>query len=276
MARRTRNRRRRASRSKLRGFGIPLGILVCAIAIGVGAAVTWAIDVYDSAPPLGTLKPVQRGRSSAIYAKDGSLIGFIRASTVRQPVSSKALPQTLKEATVAIEDKHFFEHGAIDPAGIVRAAWKNLQAGGKPVQGASTITQQLVRNLYIPDPEETIERKLKEAHLAYEEESRHSKHWILTEYLNTAPYGTVEGETAVGAEAAAQTYYGKPAKELSLTESALIAGLPQAPSEYNPFLDPKAALARRNDVLAAMEEQGYITRSEIREVRLAGARPQPR
>ena len=87
-------------------------------------------------------------------------------------------------------------------------------------------------------------------------EDAHSKNWILTDYLNTAPYGTVEGQTAVGAEAAAQTYFGKPAKDLSLTEAALIAGLPQAPSEYNPFLDPKAATERRNEVLDAMEERG--------------------
>ncbi len=233
--------------------------------IAATVAGSWAVHVYESAPPLSSLKPVEKGRSSAIYAADGSLIGFIHAENIRQPVSSQALPQTLRDATVAIEDKNFFNHGALDPTGILRAAWKDALAGGKPVQGASTITQQLVRNLYIQDPEETLERKLIEAHLAYEEEEAHSKEWILTEYLNTAPYGTVEGETAVGAEAAAQTYFGKPAKELDLTESALIAGLPQAPSEYNPFLDPHAALQRRDEVLAAMHEQGYITGDEYRE-----------
>jgi len=242
-----------------------LGILAAAILVAGGVAASWAIDVYESAPPLSSLKPVQKGRSSAIYAADGSLIGFIQSENIRQPVRSRALPQMLKDATVAIEDKNFFEHGAIDPPAIVRAAWKNLLAGGKPVQGASTITQQLVRNLYIQNPEETIKRKLIEAHLAYEQEEEHSKEEILTAYLNTAPYGTVEGETAVGAEAAAQTYFGKPAKELGLNESALIAGLPQAPSEYNPFLDPQAALNRRDEVLAAMEEEGYITQTEYTE-----------
>jgi penicillin-binding protein 1A len=244
---------------------IPLGILAVAAAVAGTVAASWAIDVYNSAPPLSSLKPVQKGRSSAIYAADGSLIGFIRASSVRQPVSSSALPQDLKYATVAIEDRNFFEHGAIDPAGIARAAWKDILAGGKPVQGASTITQQLVRNLYIRDPEQTIKRKLVEAHLAFDMEDAHSKRWILTAYLNTAPYGTVEGETAVGAEAAAQTYYGKPARKLGLTEAAMIAGLPQAPSEYNPFLDPQAARKRRNEVLEAMQDQGYITPSEYSE-----------
>jgi penicillin-binding protein 1A len=234
------------------------------VAVAAGVAAGWAIDVYESAPPLSSLKPVQKGRSSAIYAADGSLIGFIRASNIRQPVARGAMPQSLRDATVAIEDKNYFNHGALDPAGIARAAWKDLLAGGKPVQGASTITQQLVRNLYIQNPEETLKRKLIEAHLAYEEEEAHSKDWILTAYLNTAPYGTVEGETAVGVEAAAQTYYGKPAKDLNLTESALIAGLPQAPSEYNPFLDPRAAIDRRDEVLAAMHEQDYITGAEYR------------
>jgi penicillin-binding protein 1A len=265
MARRTRRRRRTSHTSKWKKVTIPLGILLGAGVIAGGVAASWAIDVYESAPPLSSLKPVQKGRSSAIYAADGSLIGFIQAENIRQPVSSRALPQTLKDATVAIEDKNFFEHGAIDPPAIVRAAWKNLLAGGKPVQGASTITQQLVRNLYIQNPQETIKRKLIEAHLAYEQEEVHSKEWILTAYLNTAPYGTVEGETAVGAEAAAQTYFGKPAKELGLTEAAMIAGLPQAPSEYNPFLDPDAARERRNEVLEAMEKEGYITSDEARE-----------
>jgi len=232
------------------------------VATGVGAS--WALSVYNSAPPLSSLQPVQKGRSSAIYAADGSLIGFIRSDNIRQPVRERALPLSLKQATVAIEDKNFYEHGAIDPDGIVRAAWKDLQAGAI-VQGGSTITQQLVRNLYISNPEDTLKRKLRETRLAVELEDKHDKEWILTAYLNTAPYGTVEGQTAVGAEAAAQTYYSKPAKDLNLTESALIAGLPQAPSEYNPFLDPAAAIERRNDVLRAMEEQGYISAEEYDE-----------
>jgi len=264
MARRAQRRRRKAQARAWRKLLVPLFVVLGAAAIAGSIGASWAIDVYESAPPLSSLKPVQKGRSSAIYAADGSLIGFINSDNIRQPVPSRALPQNLRYATVAIEDRNYFNHGALDPAGIARAAWKDLLAGGKPVQGASTITQQLVRNLYIQHPEETIERKLVEAHLAYEEEEAHSKQWILTAYLNTAPYGTVEGETAVGAEAAAQTYFGKPAKDLDLTESALIAGLPQAPSEYNPFLDPRAAIGRRNEVLKAMEEQGYVTPSEYR------------
>jgi penicillin-binding protein 1A len=270
MATRNRRRRRRSHHSRWQKIGIPVAALGAVLAVAGAVAAAWALDVYNSAPALSSLQPVQKGRSSAIYAADGTLIGFIRSNNIRQPVSSDQLPKTLRDATVAIEDKGFYEHGALDPAAIARAAWKDLLAGGKPVQGASTITQQLVRNLYIQNPEDTIERKLKEAHLAEDLFDQHSRGWILAEYLNTAPYGTVEGQTAVGAEAAAQTYFGKPAKELSLTEAALIAGLPQAPSEYNPFLDPKAALKRRTEVLQAMHEQGYISGEEYAEARTAG------
>jgi len=269
MATRVRRRRRKPHHPIWHKIAIPLGILAGLVLIGGGIAAAWALNVYNSAPPLSSLKPVEKGSSSAIYAADGSLIGFIRSENVRQPLPAKGLPEVLREATVAIEDKNFFNHGALDYEGIARAAWKDIQAGAA-VQGASTITQQLVRNLYIHNPENTIERKLKEAKLAVEFEDKHNKEWILTEYLNTAPYGTVEGQTAVGAEAASQTYFSKPAKDLNLTEAAMLAGLPQAPSEYNPFLDPKAALKRRNEVLLVMNEQGYITGDEYREAKTRG------
>jgi penicillin-binding protein 1A len=269
MATRVRRRRRTPHHPIWHKIAIPLGVLAGLVLIAGGIGAAWALNVYNSAPALSSLKPVQKGSSSAIYAADGSLIGFIRSENVRQPLPGKSLPKVLKEATVAIEDKNFYEHGALDYEGIARALIKDIEAGA-PVQGASTITQQLVRNLYISNPENTIERKLKEARLAVEFDDKHSKNWILKEYLNTAPYGTVEGQTAVGAEAAAQTYFSKPAKRLNLTEAAMIAGLPQAPSEYNPFLDPKAALKRRNEVLSAMADEGYITEEEHLEASTRG------
>jgi penicillin-binding protein 1A len=269
MATRVRRRRRKPHHPIWHKVAIPLGILAALVLVAGGIAAAWALNIYNSAPPLSSLKPVQKGRSSAIYAADGSLIGFIRSENVRQPLPEKAQPQVLRDATVAIEDRNFFHHGALDYEGIARAAWKDLQAGAA-VQGASTITQQLVRNLYIHNPENTIKRKLIEASLAVELEEAHDKNWILTQYLNSAPYGTVEGQTAVGAEAASQTYFSKPAKKLTLTQGALLAGLPQAPSEYNPFLDPKAALKRRNEVLAAMADEGYITQEEYLEARTRG------
>jgi penicillin-binding protein 1A len=275
MSARLRRRRRKPHHSLWHKFAIPLGVFLALMLVAAGIAVAWAINIYNSAPPLSSLKPVQKGRSSAIYAADGSLIGFIRSENIRQPVPGKALPEDLKDATVAIEDKGFWQHGALDPQGIARAAVKDIEAGGKPVQGASTITQQLVRNLYIQNPQDTLERKIKEAALANELFDKHSRSWILTQYLNTAPYGTVEGQTAVGAEAASQTYFGRPVKDLKLKEAALLAGLPQAPSEYNPFLDPKAALKRRNEVLNTMHEQGYIDGEEFSAARSEGLGLEP-
>ncbi len=231
------------------------------IAIAVGLA--WVISVYDSAPSLASLQPITKGTVSKVYAADGSLIGVIHSDNIRQPVKSRQIPQDLKDATVAIEDRRFYNHGGVDPSAIIRAGWKDLVAGGTPRQGGSTITQQLVRNLYIQNPQETLRRKIIEARLANEEEDQHSKDWILTKYLNTAPYGTNEGATAIGVEAAADTYYSKHARDLTLPEAAMIAGLPQAPSQYNPLLNPRAALARRNEVLQAMEQQGDITPDEL-------------
>jgi penicillin-binding protein 1A len=270
MATRTRRRRRQPHKARWHKLVIPIVLVVGALATAGGIAAAWALNIYHSAPPLKNLKPVQKGRTSAIYTAEGKLIGYIHSENVRQPIPGSAIPKVLKNATISIEDKDFWKHGALDAAGIARAAWKDLLAGGKPVQGASTITQQLVRNLYIRHPEDTLERKIKEAALAEELFEQHNRRWILNTYLNTAPYGTNEGQTALGVEAASQTYFNKPAKELNLTEAALIAGLPQAPSEYNPFFNPKAALQRRNEVLGTMWEQGYITHERYLKARTAG------
>jgi len=274
MATRVRRRRRKPRHPIWHKIALPIGVIVALVAIAGGIGAAWALGIYNSAPPLSSLKAVEKGRSSSIYAADGSLIGFIRANNIRQPVAGNELPATLREATIAIEDKNFYEHGALDYEGIARAIVEDVKAGAA-VQGASTITQQLVRNLYIQEPEETLERKIREARLAIELEEEKTKEWILVSYLNTAPYGTVEGQTAVGAEAAAQVYFSKSAKDLGLEEAALIAGLPQAPSEYNPFLDPKAATQRRNDVLEQMYEQDYIDAAEYREARESGLDLEP-
>ena len=225
----------------------------------------WLLSVYNSAPSIASLRPITKGTVSKVYAADGSLLGVIHSDNIRQPVGTALIPQDLKDATVAIEDRRFYNHGGIDPSAIIRAGWEDLVAGGKPVEGGSTITQQLVRNLYIEDPQDTLHRKIIEAHLANDMEDQHSKDWILTRYLNTASYGTNNGATAIGVEAAAETYYSKHASDLTLPEAAMIAGLPQAPSQYNPLLNPRAALARRNEVLHAMQQQGKISASEYQD-----------
>ena len=136
----------------------------------------------------------------------------------------------LPKATIAIEDRRFYDHDGIDPSGIARAVWADLRAG-KVVQGGSTITQQLVRNLYPVSRERTIERKIKEACLAIKLDRAKPKNEILTDYMNYVYYGNL----AYGVEAAAQTYFSKPARKLNLPQAALIAGMPQAPSSYDPF-----------------------------------------
>jgi penicillin-binding protein 1A len=264
MSARSRRRLRRTSR-KRNPFLVTLLVVGSAFAAGVLGGGLWLLSVYDSAPSLASLNPITKGAVSKVYASNGSLLGVIHSDKIRQPIGTGQIPQDLKDATVAIEDKRFFDHGGIDPSAIIRAGWEDLTAGGKPVEGGSTITQQLVRNLYLEDPEDTLHRKVIEAHLANDMEDQRSKDWILTRYLNTASYGTNEGATAIGVEAAAQTYYSKHADDLTLPEATMIAGLPQAPSQYNPLLNPSAALARRNEVLQAMEQQGKITASEYQD-----------
>src|SRR5262245_52244280 len=262
MTQRARRRRRRLRDSGRKKLLLALGLPLALLTVGAVVGGAWLINVYDSAPSLASLRPITKGAISKVYAANGSLIGVIHSDNIRQPIPSARIPQDLKDATVAIEDKRYYSHGGIDPSAIIRAGWEDLVAGGKQVEGGSTITQQLVRNLYIANPEDTLRRKIIEETVANDTENQHSKDWILTAYLNTAPYGTNDGATAIGVEAAAQTYYSKHAQDLTLPEAAMIAGLPQAPSEYNPLLNPRAALARRNDVLHAMEQQGDISADE--------------
>src|SRR3954454_5842542 len=184
------------------------------------------------------------------------------------------MPVTMPQATVAIEDKRFYEHHGVDVEGLIRAAFKNFSSG-KTLQGGSTITQQLVRALYIRDPKRDVKRKIREAKMAEELEQEHSKRWILHESLNDVPYGTVGGRTAIGIEAAAETYFGKHAKDLRLPEAALLAGLPQAPSQYNPLQNASAALGRRNEVLRAMLASGYITPRQAYKAMIAPVRLHP-
>src|ERR1051325_10492452 len=194
MSRRAR-RRHRGSLSKWLLIGCAALGLPAVIAAAVGA--TWVLHVYDSAPALDTLRPLRQTDVSTVYAADGSRLGVIHFDTVRDPVPGSRIAPALKQATVAIEDRNFYDEGGIDPRAIIRAGWRDLLAGGKPLQGGSTITQQLVANLYITHPRETLRRKIIEAHLANEENASHPKDWILTTYLNTAPYGTNNGATAI-------------------------------------------------------------------------------
>ncbi|HEX4626301.1 MAG TPA: transglycosylase domain-containing protein [Solirubrobacteraceae bacterium] len=257
MSRRQRMKRRRARGGQ--GFKIvafSFGIVAVVLAIGALSGVAYILTIAADAPDINSLKPVDKGAVSQVYAADGRRLGFIDSTDLRTPISDSQIPVVAKRATVAIEDQRFYHHGGVDPEGIVRAAFRNI-GSGKTLQGGSTITQQLVRNLYI-SPERTFARKIKEAKLAEELESKHSKRWILDTYLNSVSYGTVGGQSAVGLQAASRLFFDKPAHRLTLDEAALLAGLPQAPSRYNPFLEPKLARARRNDVLNEMIKQKMI------------------
>ena len=238
-----------------------LAVLATVAIIAVLSAIGYVLAIAATAPDLSGLKPADKGQLSVVYAVDGSRLGFIQSDVLRRVVPWGDIPVNLRRATVAIEDERFYKHGGVDINAIVRAAFKNLRSG-KNLQGGSTITQQLVRALYIKDPKRDFNRKIREAKLASELEDEHSKTWILHNYLNSVPYGTVGGRTAIGVEAAAVTFFNKHAKGLKLYQSALLAGLPQAPSEYNPFRNPQAALTRRNQVLRQMVKNGYITQAE--------------
>ena len=225
--------------------------LVVVLGLVAATGITGAATVGPRCD-LDRLRPVEIGQNSFVYAADGSLLGSIPAEKNRQPVALERISKWMRLATVAIEDRRFYEHSGIDLEGIARALAADVRAG-KVVEGGSTITQQLVRNLYI-SREVTFERKLIEACLAVRLNNRRSKQWILESYLNTVYYGN----HAYGVQAASQTYFSKPAWKLTLGQAALLAGLTQAPSVYDPLNKPSSALRRRDQVLQSMLVNGDI------------------
>ncbi|OGP52341.1 MAG: hypothetical protein A2Y79_13780 [Deltaproteobacteria bacterium RBG_13_43_22] len=206
-------------------------------------------------PNIKTLNDYNPPLATRILAADGTVIGYLFKEK-RTLVPLSELPPRLIQAFVASEDARFFKHRGLDFWGIIRALWKNIWAG-EIVQGGSTITQQVTKSLLL-SPEKTLSRKIKEAVLAYRLDQNLSKADILYIYLNQIYLG----HGAYGVESAAQTYFGKKAQDLTLTESALLAGLPQAPSRYSPLLNPQKALERQRYVLKRMTEEGYISESE--------------
>lgn len=199
------------------------------------------------------------GFATKILDREGSVLYDIYLDERRTPVSIEDIPQKLKDATIAIEDKNFYEHEGFDPLGMVRGISRLFTRGR--AQGGSTLTQQLVKNVLL-SPERSVFRKAREFVLSLQIERKYSKDQILTMYLNEAPYGG----TAWGVEAASEVYFGKKVKDLNLTESAFLAGLPQRPSVYSPYSStPDAYLARTKEVLRRMREDGYISQEEEEE-----------
>ena len=210
------------------------------------------IFLKDLPSPTNLNKPSAYPISTKILDRNGNLLYEIYADQNRTPVKLDDLPQYLKQATIAIEDQNFYRHHGFDTGGLIRALWKTLT--GQRLEGGSTITQQLVK-VALLTPERTISRKIKEAILTVATEILYSKNQILEMYLNHIPYGG----TAYGIEAAAHRFFNKNASDLTLSESALLVGLPQAPSRYSPFANPDSAHDRQSLVLGRMVEDKYLT-----------------
>jgi penicillin-binding protein 1A len=250
-----RRAKRRAKRAARRRRTL---VILLVVLLAAGAAVTASLGgaaaMLDNCD-LSELQPVSLGEKSYVYDSKGRYIGAIPSTRNRQLVALNQVSPWMAKATIAIEDRRFYQHGGVDFEGILRAAIRDIEAG-RAVEGASTITQQLVRNLYPLSRERSIERKVTEACLAIKMSRRYTKDEILEQYLNAVYYGA----RAYGVQAAAQTYFSKNASRLTLAQAALLAGLTQAPSQYNPLERPDEALRRRNVVLRAMLDSGVITR----------------
>ena len=237
-------------------FVLGMAFLCLFIALGVGTYAYVASQLPDPADLTGRAAVF---KSTKFFDRSGQLLyEMINPEGGRRTiVKLDQISPYVRQATIATEDKNFYEHRGVDPAGILRAIWQNVNERAI-VSGASTIPQQLVRSVLL-SPEEraqqSFRRKIKEAVLAAEISRRYSKDTILELYLNEIYYGHV----AYGIEAAAETYFGKSATSLNLAESVLLAGLPQAPAQYDPFVHPEAAKRRQADVLNLMVTSGYIT-----------------
>lgn len=263
-----------ARRSRIRSwFGrhqelltdVGLGIVAVSL-VGAGALFLWVSTL--EIPDLSTFEQRRILQSTKIYDRTGEILLYDLHQDVRRTiVPYEDISRHLKNATVAVEDDTFFEHWGVRPFAIIRTMWTNTIEGGSPFSGAggSTITQQVIKNALL-EPEKTIARKIKEAILAIRLEQVLSKEEILAHYLNESPYGG----TIYGVEEASQSFFGKPASEITLPEAAYIAALPQAPTYYSPYGNNVAALeTRKNFVLLRMKEEGFITDEEYEEARNA-------
>ncbi len=227
LARHGRLRRRNRKRRSIVLVGALL--LASLIALLLATVAFTGQQILVSQCNLHDLRRLSLGENSFLYTDNGQLLGVVPSATNRQPLPLSQISPSLPQATVAIEDARFWQHGALDYRGILRALYQDVSQG-HIVQGGSTITQELVRNLYIGNPQRTLSRKVREACLATKFFQQHTRKQILIDYLNEVFYGS----HAYGAQAAARTYFSKPASKLTLVQAALLAGLPQATDERRP------------------------------------------
>jgi penicillin-binding protein 1A len=227
-------------------------------AVAVGGASGLLLGYLQDLPQVKSLEDYRPQTISRLYDKDDRLIAtFYQEKRILVPLNS--IPKALIKALIATEDARFYSHFGIDPKGIARALWSDIKAR-RIVEGGSTLTQQLAKVLFLT-PERSFQRKIKEALLALQIERAYSKDQILEFYLNQVYLGS----GSYGVEAAARTYFAKSVEELSLSECALLAGLPRAPSRYSPFRNPAEALKRRSHVLWRMAKLGFLTEKEAEE-----------
>ena len=255
-------RREPDKRVFFRLFTLLFSLGVCAVLAGGVVVFAFYLQIDRSLPSSEALKNYHPALVSSVYAADGSLIGEFYTER-RYLVPLADMPSHLIKSFLAAEDARFYEHGGVDFLGIVRASFRNLQAG-EIVQGGSTITQQVVKSLLL-SPERTMLRKFKEALLAYRIDRTLSKDEILYLYLNQIYFGA----GAYGVEAAARTYFDKHVGDLTLAESAILAGLPKMPSKASPFQHPAMARERQQYVLHRMAEVGFTTSEDARRAMVA-------
>ncbi len=228
-----------------------IGLFVAVVGGFLLTTVVFTVFSFDLPDPNGIVR--REGYATIIYDRNGQVLYDLYNKENRIPLELKDIPKYLQEATISIEDKDFYRHGSFDPVGILRAVKNIVTLQG--LSGGSTITQQVVKTVLL-SPERTVFRKIREVILANQIEKKFTKDQILQLYLNEVPYGGA----AYGVESAAKTYFGKDAKDLSLVESAILAGLPQSPTYYSPFGEhPKAYVERTKAVLRRMREDNYIT-----------------
>lgn len=242
--------------------------ILCIIAVGVVGGGLYAIKLIKQCPDISEVNISPNGFSTTVYDSAGNEIETLAASgSNRTYVTIDEIPKDLQHAFVAIEDERFYKHNGIDLRGIIRAGFTGIISGGEKMQGASTITQQLLKNNYFTTwtsehtLKDSINRKVQEQYLAVQLEKVEDKDTILENYLNTINLG----QNTLGVEAASERYFNKSVSELTLSEDAAIAAITQNPSKYNPITNPKDNATRRKKVLKKMLELGYIKQAEYDE-----------
>ena len=243
-------------------------LLICfflAAVVGICAGIGIFKGIIDSAPDIDDIDASPTGQLSTVLDDEGNEIAtLVTSGTNRDPVTIDKMPINLQHAFVAIEDERFYDHNGIDIKGIIRAGFKGIASGFHFHQGASTITQQLLKNNVFTDwtsedsMADKFERKIQEQYLAIQLEKRESKNWILENYLNTINLG----QNTLGVQAASKRYFNKDVSDLTLSECAVIAAITKSPTKYNPITNPDNNASRRKEVLDNMLDQGYISQEE--------------